>query len=125
MNEHHVQESQLLLVDFRTMYSASDIHSHPELSVLASFRGESSIAAISASTEVDGSGCVSVVAGLANGALSRLRMSVPTVPGSSPESITLFEEDFQEDASLNIWTRPHSGLVAAVDIAQGRCLVIP
>lgn len=88
---------------------------------MASFRGRNSISAISASTEVNvPGGYISVVAGLANGALTRLRMNVPMIPNSSPESITIFEDDFGEHAFLNTWTKPHDGLAAAVSIAHGR-----
>lgn len=112
----HLQEYQLTLADLAVAYVASDVAQTPAFNVLASFRTPAAPAAL-ACAEVVGS-AVTVVIALADGSLSRLRMQVPTIPGSHPESVQLREEDFEEDA-LATWMQCHNGPATAIGIETG------
>jgi WD40 repeat protein len=59
---------------------------------------------------------VAVVVAAADGSLLRLRLQIPTIPGSQPESIQLREEDFNNDSLVSWCPSIHLGPATAIDI---------
>jgi WD40 repeat protein len=64
-----------------------------------------------------GNGTISILTGCTNGHVYRLRMVVPTAPGSSPESIQLQSDDF-DGASLVPWLSMHDTSITAMDVSS-------
>ena len=52
----------------------------------------------------------------ADGSLARLRLQIPTIPGSQPESIQLREEDFDNDYLVSWCPSIHHGSATAIDM---------
>ena len=102
-------------------YLASDVSQTPAFNVLASFRTPAAPVALACAEA--GSSAVTIVIALGDGSLSRLRMQVPLIPGSHPESVQLREEDFEEDA-LGTWCQTHNGPATAIDIETSTGTVV-
>lgn len=109
-----LQEHQLTLADLAASYAASDVSDVPALNVLASFRLPVASTALSAA-QLD-TNSVALVVAAADGSLLRLRLQIPTVPGSHPESIQLREEDIDDDYLVPWCPSVHLGPATAVNI---------
>jgi WD40 repeat protein len=93
-------------------YAANDVADAPALNVLASFRLPAASTALS-TAQLDNNSVALVVAA-ADGSLSRLRLQIPTIPGSHPESIQLREEDFDDDYLVSWCPSVHLGPATAI-----------
>lgn len=58
-----------------------------------------------------------IIAGSTDGNLYRLKLNLPTVPGSSPSAIRLDGADF-EDAELLVFAKPHDGCCSSVAVHE-------
>jgi hypothetical protein len=65
-----------------------------------------------------GGGAMLLLAASSDGSVARLRMQVPTQPGSRPEDIQLRGEDF-DGALLLPWLDAHAAAVAALSANTG------
>jgi WD40 repeat protein len=95
-------------------YKANDVADVPSLNVLASFRLPA--ASTSLKTAQLDSNYVAIVTATADGSLFRLRLQIPTIPGSQPESIQLREEDFDDDYLISWCPSIHLGPATAIDM---------
>ncbi|GAB4822960.1 hypothetical protein N2152v2_010006 [Parachlorella kessleri] len=88
---------------------------------LAAFQHPSKVTTVQACSL--GGGEVVLVAAGADGGLSRLRMTVPLVPGSQPDGVQLQEEDI-DGAAVQPWLDLHQAAVTALDVnaVQGEVL---
>jgi len=122
------QEYRVNIVD--VALSIHHENNPPTLIKLASFRVESRPTCVCTADHGDGS--ISILAGCTNGHLYRLRMVVPTAPGSSPESIQLQSDDF-DGAALLSWLPMHATAISAIGVSpdgryvataslDGRCI---
>ncbi|KAI3428409.1 hypothetical protein D9Q98_007236 [Chlorella vulgaris] len=95
------QEARLTLIDLAVGHSGDEIVQQPAMTRLASFHHSGGrVAALEVAD--CGNGAVLVLAASGDGSVSRLRMQVPTQPGSQPTAIQLREEDF-DGALLLPW----------------------
>ncbi|KAG7674832.1 hypothetical protein Ndes2526B_g07672 [Nannochloris sp. 'desiccata'] len=108
------QEHQLTLADLAVGYTANDVSDVQALNVLASFRLPAASTALS--TAQFDTNSVAVVVAAADGSLLRLRLQIPTIPGSHPESIQLREEDFDNDYLVCWCPSVHFGPATAIDM---------
>ena len=79
------QEHHLTIADLAVCYRGTNVAAQPTLSRLASFEPPAPITSLAGGDL--GAGRVLLLAGAADGSLSRLRLQVPTAPGSHPEQI--------------------------------------
>lgn len=91
-----------------------DVLGVPQLESLASFETQALCTSLDVHHDPVTSSVV-VVAGLDDGTLVRLRMNVPTLPGSSPSAIRLQNGDFV-DTQLLTWARPHRHTCSSVSL---------
>jgi hypothetical protein len=95
-------------------YAANDVSDVPLLNVLASFRLPA--ASTSLSTAQLDTNSVAIVVAATDGSLLRLRLQIPNIPGSQPESIQLREEDFDNDYLVSWCPSIHLGPTTAIDM---------
>eukprot|EP00887_Chlorella_sp_A99_P008210 scaffold12.g8210.t1 len=107
------EEARLTIADLAVTCASDDVAAPPALSQLASFAAPAAVAAVAAADL--GGGRVLLLAAGADGSLGRLRMQVPTAPGSQPEQIQLQSDDFDGPLLLP-WVEPHRCAVAGLDI---------
>lgn len=91
----------------------------PEVSTLSSFVTRSCCSSVDVgkrTPSVQGSGTV-IVAGSQDGSLYRMRLTLPSVPGSSPSAIRFQGGDFDE-AELLPFSRPHSAPCTSVSVHE-------
>lgn len=112
------QEHRLSIFDVAVWYSGPEA-STPSLNRLASFQHSGAVTATKAADL--GNGSVLLATASDEGTICRLRMQVPTHPGSSPESINLKGEDLDE-AMLKPCVDAHTTSIAAMDLHQGMLL---
>ena len=110
-----VREHQLNLMNLNVQKLFGEIDDVPEVSLLSSFTVPRAVASLDVSQETRGS--TMVVAGGDDGALYRLRLTLPTAPGSSPSAIRLDTADFGETDLLE-FCRPHRHLVSDVRVHE-------
>lgn len=108
-----VREHQLNLVNLNVQKLLGEIDEVPEVSLLSSFSVPRAVTSLDVAQETRGS--TVVVAGGDNGALYRLKLSLPTAPGSSPSAIRLDTADIGETDLLE-FCRPHRHLVSDVRV---------
>ncbi|PRW44562.1 nuclear pore complex NUP43 [Chlorella sorokiniana] len=111
------QESRLTIVDLAVGHSGDEVAAHPAMKRLASFTHSGRVAAVEVADL--GSGALLLLAASGDGIVGRLRMTVPTQPGSQPEEIQLREEDF-DGALLLPWLDAHTAPVAALAASTDR-----
>ncbi len=70
-----------------------------------------------------GGGVIAVLAGCSTGAISRLRMAMPTAPGADPASIQLKPADF-DGSALAPWLVSHEAAVTGLDVNSGKWLMM-
>jgi hypothetical protein len=58
-----------------------------------------------------------IVGASSTGVLCRLRMEVPTAPGSDPSAISLQGGSDFDESRLNEWLTPHRGAVRGLDVS--------
>ena len=109
------QDYQLGIGDLIVKYGGNDVVDTANFSTLASFRTGAEPLCL-ASAEINGR--VFLIAAHSDGSLARLRIEVPSTPGSLPEMMQLCEEDFS-DADVLPWVQAHRGPATAVDVNAG------
>lgn len=110
-----VREHQLNLMNLNVQKLFGEIDDVPEVSLLSSFTVPRAVASLNVSQETRGS--TIVVAGGDDGALYRLKLTLPTAPGSSPSAIRLDTADIGETDLLE-FCRPHNHLVSDVRVHE-------
>jgi WD40 repeat protein len=113
--EHHVS-----IFDLAVPLRGDDVAGPPSVSRLASFQHPGAVTGIAAAEL--GGGSVVVTASSSNGTVSRLRLHVPTAPGSRPEGVRLQPGDF-EGALLMPWLTAavgRGGPLSSLDISADR-----
>jgi WD40 repeat protein len=116
-----VREHQLNLMNLNVQKLFGEIDDVPEVSLLSSFTVPRAVVSLDVSQETRGS--TMAVAGGDDGALYRLKLSLPTAPGSSPSAIRLDTADIGETDLLE-FCRPHRHHVSDVRVhASGEVAV--
>ena len=111
-----VREQQLNLINLNVHKVMGEIADPPEVSLLSSFSVPSrSVTCMDVSQETRGSAVV--VAGGDDGGLYRLKLTLPTTPGSSPSAVRLDAADIGETDLLE-FCRPHGHLVTDVRVHE-------
>eukprot|EP00890_Picochlorum_soloecismus_P001225 jgi/Picsp_1/2102/NSC_05567-R1_nucleoporin 43kda len=110
------QEYQTSLYGLEVRRKHGCIIETPQLSLLASFQTASRCHALD--VEQCSSDSAILVAGSSDGSLYRLRLQIPSLPGSLPSDIRLKEQDFQETELLP-FVKPHSSCCTSVSINKG------
>ncbi|KAL4420300.1 hypothetical protein ABPG77_001390 [Micractinium sp. CCAP 211/92] len=105
------QEHRLTIIDLVVGHSGDEIVRQPAVARLASFQHSGRVAAVEVADL--GGGALALLAASSDGAVSRLRMQVPTQPGARPEDIQLRGEDF-DGALLLPWLDAHTAAVTAL-----------
>jgi hypothetical protein len=112
------QEYRISIFDLAVpQRGGDDVAAAPELGRLATFPHRGAVTAIEAA-EV-GSGSVYLIAASAEGHLTRLRLQVPTAPGSAPEAVQL-QDDFGDGGdALPAWIDVHKRCAVVLDLNAG------
>ena len=110
-----VREHQLNLMNLNVQKLLGEIDDVPELSLLSSFTTPRAVTSLDVPQETRGS--TIVVAGGEDGALYRLKLTLPTTPGSSPSAIRLDTADIGETDILE-FCRPHKHHVSDVRVHE-------
>jgi hypothetical protein len=113
-----LQEHRLSIFDVAVRYNGSEAAT-PAINKLACFQHPGTVTAAKA---VDmGEGSVMLVTASDEGRLCRLRMQVPTAPGSSPAGIQLKGEDL-DGPFLSPCVEAHSCSITGMDVHAGGLL---
>ena len=107
------------LCNFRVEKKFGGITGSPDLSLLSTFVSPSRCTTVDIgrqSKSLHGD-CSMVVAGSTDGHLYRMKLTLPTVPGSSPSAIRLDGSDFENTSLLN-FAKPHRGFCSSVAVHQ-------
>ena len=110
-----IREEQLNLLNLNVHKVLGEIADPPEVSLLSSFAVPRPVTCVDVPQETRGS--TIVVAGGGDGGLYRLKLTLPTTPGSSPSAIRLDAADIG-DTDLLEFSRPHRQLVTDVRVHE-------
>jgi WD40 repeat protein len=107
------------LCNFRVEKKSGGILGSPELSLLSTFVSHSRCTTIDIGRQFKSfhGDSSMVVAGSTDGHLYRMKLTLPTIPGSSPSAIRLDGSDF-ENTSLLSFARPHRGFCSSVAVHE-------
>ena len=119
VERYFVQEYQMNLCNFRVEKKIGGILGTPDLSLLSTFVCPSRCTTVDVgkqSKSLHGE-CSMIVAGSADGHLYRMKLTLPTIPGSSPSAIRLDSADFV-DTDLLVFAKPHRGCCSSVAVHE-------
>lgn len=113
----HAQESQLRMYNITTEYVGKSSVKSASINLLASFPSTMRLTALTSHKRNDGT--VLMISGATDGALRRLRMSVPRMFAGDPSSIRMAEEDLI-GGEVSTCGEPHSGAITSIAIHPGK-----